>query len=184
METGATGMGGSGVNTKPGGRTPKGNGDAKVAERLPMVPVGSQGAERRKAMETRKSLFVINDLNNGEARGQNAERQWRRNLCKYVSFAEYPEARGQNAERQWRPTSRPYGLADSGTKPGGRTPKGNGDDGQPEAPRRGARPKPGGRTPKGNGDYARLKECVTKRRGSQGAERRKAMETQLRCLRQ
>ena len=112
---------------------------------------GSQGAERRKAMETSK-VDCAQSVTNGEARGQNAERQWR------LAF------------KQKRPARLKL------RKPGGRTPKSNGDSPRPcsgdmrsyEA--RGQNAERQWRPPE------RLKRR-TPRHGSQGAERRKAMET-------
>ena len=65
----------------------------------------SQGAERRKAMETAGHTSGPSYLN-PVVRGQNAERQWRPPDREYSDAEEHEVARGQNAERQWRPNVR------------------------------------------------------------------------------
>ena len=62
-------------------------------------------------------------------------------------------------------------------KPGGRTPKGNGDSIWASSLGSVIGQKPGGRTPKGNGDLDDRSCSSTWLGRSQGAERRKAMET-------
>ena len=64
---------------KPGGRTPKGNGDSICIPCCTSMVAGSQGAERRKAMETLWAA-TCSGVQLMEARGQNAERQWRPDL--------------------------------------------------------------------------------------------------------
>src|ERR1035441_6603684 len=69
-----------------------------------------------------------------------------------------------------------FGSAFPG-KPGGRTPKGNGDSTTSGHAPRILFGKPGGRTPKGNGDAHSPQAVIGFDLGSRGAERRKAMET-------
>ncbi len=110
------------------GRTPKGNGD-HVHEYRSFSPTdsGEPRAERRKAMETTPDRPAHSRRPYDGSHGQNAERQWRRQVNDVGVFILEVGSHGQNAERQWRlgthrhpPAALPRGAT-------GRTPKGNGD---------------------------------------------------------
>src|SRR6266700_386541 len=83
-------------------RTPKGNGDTKVASRCCFISrCGGERGERRKAMETRvawciwgRSGLVVNALN--------AERQWRSVQHVHEIFKDQAVVNAENAERQWK----------------------------------------------------------------------------------